>query len=64
MTSDLARARNLDHDAALMVGNILGLRKAQGLAAALLDGVDDFTRGDRSTRTSPGLDLTGVRWSD
>lgn len=61
---DLARARDLAHRVALVVGRRLGIWHVEGLAAALLDGaLDDFTRADLSHADLTDLDLTGVRWS-
>jgi hypothetical protein len=57
-------ARNLADRAATAVGSALGVRKVNGLAAALLDGaLDDFTHDDLSHTDLADLDLIGVRWS-
>lgn len=61
----LARARDLAHQTALMVGDALGIRQTEELAAALLEGVlDDFTRANLAHADLTGRDLTGIRWSD
>jgi hypothetical protein len=50
---------------ALMMGDALGIRQTEELAAALLEGVlDDFTRADLAHADLTGRDLTGIRWSD
>ena len=62
---DLDRAHALAHQTALIVGDALGLRQLEGLAAALLDGaLDDFTNADLAGADLTGRDLTGIRWSD
>ena len=61
----LARALALAHQTALVIGDALGIRQTESLAAALLEGVlDDFTRADLAHADLTGRDLTGIRWSD
>jgi hypothetical protein len=58
-------ARDVAHRTARMVGDALGLRLVEGLAAALLDGaLDDFTHADLAHTDLASSDLTGIRWSD
>jgi hypothetical protein len=57
-------AREIARSTALVVRGVLGARRAEGLAAALLAGMlDDFTHADLSHADLGGLALTGVRWS-
>jgi hypothetical protein len=64
-TSGLDLAHALAGETALMVGDALGLRQVEGLAAALLEGaLDDFTHADLARADLTGHDLTGIRWSD
>lgn len=61
----LARTRDLAGRTAQLVGDALGLRQVEGLAAALLEGaLDDFTHADLTRTDLTVSDQTGIRWSD
>ena len=63
--SALDLARDLARRTAWRVGDVLGLRQVEGLAAALLEGaLDDFTNADLARADVAGRNLTGIRWSD
>lgn len=65
LARDLDRAVDLGREMALMVGDALGLRQVEGLAAALLNGaLDDFTHADLARADLTGRDLAGIRWSE
>ena len=58
-------ALDIARQTALTVSRALGIRQADGLVTALLDGaLDDFMYDDLTHVDLTGRDLTGVRWSD
>jgi hypothetical protein len=58
-------AHVLDQWVTYAAGQVLGVRRADGLATVVLDGdLDDFTHADLTGIDLTGIDLAGVRWAD